>query len=73
MGLVNWLKLAVLAAKCPFGVFLRKNDSLSELGHRGIVVFLVVEWLCYSFVTLRGVAFEEDYGFEFCGGTCSEV
>ena len=73
MGLVNWLKLAVLAVKCPFCVFLRKNDSLSELGHRGIVVFLVVEWLSYRFVTLRGVAFEEDYGFEFCGGTCSEV
>ena len=68
MGLANWLQFPVLAAKYPSGVFLQKNDSLSELGHREIVVFLVVEWLCYRFVTLGGVAFGEDYEFEFCQG-----
>ena len=37
MGLANWLKFPVLAAKYPCGVFLRKNGSLGELGHQGFI------------------------------------
>ena len=65
MGHANWLKSLVLAAKCPYGAFLRKNGGLGELGHRGFVVFLVVDWVCYMFMILRRVAFGEDYGLEF--------
>ena len=67
MGLANWLKSLVLTAKSPFGVFLWKNGSFSELGYPGFIVFLVEDWVFYRFVTLRGDAFGKDYGFEFCG------
>ena len=32
MSLANWLKSLVLAAEDPYGVFLRVNGSLGELG-----------------------------------------
>ena len=28
---------------CPCGVFLQKNDSLSELEHKGFLAFMVVD------------------------------
>ena len=73
MGLANWLKSPVLAAKYPCGVFLRKNGSLGELGHQGFITLLVVACICYRVVVVRGVAHGEDYGLEFCGGMYSEV
>ena len=39
IDLANWLKLPVLAAKYPRGVFLRKNGSLSKSEHRGFINF----------------------------------
>ena len=33
MSLANWLKSLVLAAEDPYGVFLRVNGSLGELGY----------------------------------------
>ena len=54
MGLANWLIFLILAAKYPQVVFLRENYRLSELGHRGFIVLLVVDWVYYSFVTVRG-------------------
>lgn len=53
MGLANWLIFLILATKYPQGVFLRKRDSLSELGYRGFIAFLVVDWVCHSFLTAR--------------------
>ena len=29
--------------------------------------------VCYRFVTVKGVAYGEDFKIGFCGGTCSEV
>ena len=66
MGLANWLKSPVLVS-----VFLQKNGNLGELGHQEFIAFLVVDWVCYRFVTVRGAA--EVYGHEFCGRLCSEV
>ena len=66
-GSCKLVKSLVLTAKSPFGVFLWKNGSFSELGHPGFIVFLVEDWVFYRFVTLRGDAFGKDYGFEFCG------
>ena len=53
MDLANWLIFLILAAKYPQGVFLRKHDSLSELGYRGFIAFLVVDWVWHSFLTAR--------------------
>ena len=58
MSLANWLKCPLLAGKC-FGMFLRKNGSLDELGDQGFIAFLVVDWLCYRFVTERGLRLEK--------------
>ena len=73
MGLANWLKTLVLAVKYSCGVFLRKNDSLGEFRNQKFIAFLMVDWICYSFVTVKDVVDGEDYGLEFCGGTCLEV
>ena len=73
MGLANWLIFLILATKYPQGVFLRKRDSLSELGYRGFIAFLVVDWVCYIFVAVRSAAHGGDYGLEFYGGMCSEM
>ena len=73
MGLANWLQFLVLAVKYPRGVFLRKNGSLRELRHQAFRAFLMTDWVCCRFLTVRGVAHGEDYGLEFYGGTCSEV
>ena len=62
MGLANWLKSLVLPAKYLYGEILRKNGNFGEL----------VDWVCYRFVTARGVARGEGYGLEFCGGTCAQ-
>ena len=53
MGSANWLKSLVLAAKYPCGVFLWKNGSLGELRHQGFIAFLMVDWVCYSFVIVK--------------------
>ena len=42
-------------------VFLQKNGSLGELRHQRFVVFLV-DSVCYSFMTIKGVAHGEEYG-----------
>ena len=56
-GVANLLKSAVLAAKCSCGVLSRKNGRLR---HQGFKAILVVEWVCYSFVTVSSAAHEED-------------
>ena len=68
MDLENWLQLLVSAAKYCCSLFLRKTYRLSEF-----YSLLVVEWVYYKFVTLIGIAYGEDYVFEFCGRACSEV
>ena len=68
MGLANWLKSPVLVS-----VFLQKNGNLGELGHQEFIAFLVVDWVYYRFVTVRGAAHGEVYGLEFCGRLCLEV
>lgn len=73
MGLANWSKSHVLAANYPCGVLLPKKWKLTWSEEQRFVVFLLVDWVCYSFVTVRGVAHGEYYGLEFCGATCSEV
>ena len=72
VGLANKLSSPVSPAKYSCGVFLRKNDNLGELGHRGFLAYLVVYLICFIFVTAREAVFGEDYVIEFCGGTCSE-
>lgn len=47
---------------------LRKNGSLGEF-----YSLSVVDWASYRFLTLKGVAYGENYELEFCGGTCLEV
>ena len=42
--LVNELKSPVLTPKYPYGVFLRKNGSLSGLGYQGFLALLVVDY-----------------------------
>ena len=53
MGLANWSK--VLTANYPCDVFLRKNGSLGVLRRQWFIAFLVVDWACYSFLTVWGV------------------
>ena len=67
MGIVNWLKSLVLVAKCLCGVFLQKNGSLNKLRDQDFMVFLLIVWVCYGFVTVKEVVHGEDYGLEFCG------
>ena len=67
------IKIPSFGYKVPLQCVLTENDSLGELRHQGFTVFLVVDWVCYSFVTARGVAHGKYYFLEFCGGTCSEV
>ena len=62
MGLANWLKSPVLVS-----VFLQKNDNLGELGHQEFIAFLVVDWVCYRFVTVRGAAHGEFMGLNSVG------
>ena len=52
-GHTNKLKSPVSAAKYLLGVFLRKNGSLGELGHQIFLTVLVVDQVCYIFVTLK--------------------
>ena len=54
------IKSPVWTSKYPCDVFLRKNGSLSELGHQGFLALLVVDLACYKFVTVREDAFGED-------------
>ena len=68
-GHTNKLKSPVSAAKYLLGVFLRKNGSLGELGHQIFLTLLVVDQVCYIFVTLRKNAFGEDHVLKFRGGT----
>ena len=50
-------------------MFLRESGSLGEF-----YMPLVVDWVCYRFVTVNGVAYGQlDYRLELCRGTCSEV
>ena len=61
------LKSPVSAAKYLFGVVLRKNGSLDGLDHQGFLALLVVEQVCYMFVTVKEDAFRENYVVKFCG------
>ena len=45
IGLANELKSPVPAARYPYGVFLRKNVSLSGLVYQGFLALLVVDLL----------------------------
>ena len=69
VDLANKLKSQVLVAKYPCGVFLRKNVTLGELGHRGFLSFLVIDYACCNFMTIKKAVFGEDNVLEFCGGT----
>ena len=73
MDIANWLVSRALAAKYPRVVFLQKNDSLGELRHQAFIAFLVIDCVCYRFVTVKGVAHGESCGLELYGRTCSEV
>ena len=73
IGLAYKLKDPALAPKYPCALFIRKNDSLVELGHQWFLAFLVEDQVCYIFVIVREAVFGEDYVLEFCGGTYSEV
>ena len=73
MGLPNWLKPLVLVAKYHCGIFLWKNGNLGKLKHQGLIAFPVVDWVCYSFVSVNGVTHGEEYKLEFCGVTRLEV
>ena len=73
-GSYKLVKTPSFGCKLPFWHVLPKNNgSLREVKHQGIVAFLVLHWVCYRLVTVREVVFGEDYGLEFCEGTCSEV
>ena len=67
MGLENWSKCPVAAARHFCGVFLWKNGSLGQLGGRRFLSF----WWFTSFRFVRagqeGVL-GRDYGLEFRGG-----
>ena len=54
--------------KYCYSVFLRKNDSLGAF-----CSILAMDWVCYRFMNVNGVAYEEEYGLEFCERMCSEV
>ena len=43
----TWKLVNISSFGCPCGVFLRENHSLSELEHKGFLVCLVVDWVCY--------------------------
>ena len=73
IGMANKLTSLISAAKYRCCVFLRENGSLSESRPQGFLAFLVADYVCYIFVTVRETAFGEDYVFEFCGGTFSKV
>ena len=46
--------------KTVFLKTIKKNVSLSELGHQGFLALLVVDLACYMFVTVKEDAFGED-------------
>ena len=50
---------------------IEKKCTLRELRHRGFLGILVVEYICYIFLTVREAAFAENYAF--CGVTYSEM
>ena len=71
MGVVWVLQIIttlVFAAKYCYSLFLQKNDSLGAF-----YSVLVIDWDYYSFLNVKRVAYEEDYGLEFCERTCSKV
>ena len=43
----SWTLVNIPSFGCHCGVFLRKNNSLSKLEHKGTLAFLVVGWVCY--------------------------
>ena len=45
-----------------------KNGSLGEF-----CILLMVDWVCYRFVAVKGVAHGGVYRLGFCGQRCSEV
>ena len=73
MGLAIWLKTLIFDAKYSCGVFLSENDSLGEFRNQKFIAFLMIDWIWYSFVTVKDVVDADDYGLEFCGETCLEV
>ena len=50
-------KSPIWTSRYPFGVFLRKNGSLSELRHQEILALLVTGLAFYKFVTVKQDAF----------------
>ena len=63
MGLANWLLPLVFATRYCCAVFFQKSGSLSKFHS-----LLMADWVCYSYVTVKGVAYGGDYGLEFWGG-----
>ena len=51
----------------------RKKCTLRELRQRDFLGILVVEYICYIFLTVREAAFAENYTLTFCGVTNSEM
>ena len=51
----------------------RKNGTLGESRYRGFLGFLVVDSICYLFLTLRQTAFGENNALIFCWETYSEL
>ena len=57
MGLANWLQSIVFAAKYCCNTFLEKNSSLGTF-----YSLLVIDLVCYKFMTARGLHMEERMG-----------
>ena len=67
-NLKNWLSSLVFVAKYCRSEFLWKNGSLGDF-----YSLLVVDWVCYRFVTVKGIAYGAVYSLGFCGRPCSEM
>ena len=52
---------------------IEKNGTLGESRHRGFLAFLVVDNICYIFLTLRQTAFGVKIAFTFFWETYPEV
>ena len=53
--------------------FFTKKWQIRWIETPRIYSLFMVDWVCYSFTTVKGVAHGEEYGLEFCGETGSKV
>ena len=67
LDLSNWLKFLVLSAKYFRGVLFPKINNLVDLGYRGFIVFLVVDWVCCRFLIVKRIVFGENWSLHSVG------